>query len=148
MYDVDTKKIAQLLSYSDTIYVQVQDLYERIQTQQYSIVDLLAAERVLLLFFDVFTDVTNLLIDGFVMRDPGGYEDMVDILDDEQVVSASTSSHLRELIRFYRAAIKDYSNYSTQETANIFLHLFPNLRSFAEEVRRYVQAELPNNGHI
>lgn len=146
MYNVDTKKIEHLLSYSDTIYDQAQDLYTRIQGKQHSIVDLLAAERVLLIFFDVFTDVTNLLIDGFVMRDPGGYEDMVDILDDEQVICPSTSAYLRELIRFYRAAIKDYANYSIQNTEDIFTRLFPQLQSFADEVRRYLQAELTNFG--
>lgn len=146
MYNVDTKKIEHLLNYADTIYVQVRDLYERIQAKQHSLVDLLAAERVLLLYFDVFTDVTNLLIDGFVMRDPGGYEDMVDILDDEQVISPATSTYLRELILFYRAAIKDYANYSLNETERIFIRLFPQLQSFAVEVRSYLQVELPNIG--
>ena len=30
-------------------------------------------------------DVGNLMIDGFIMRDPGSYEDIIDILVDEKL---------------------------------------------------------------
>ena len=32
-------------------------------------------------------DVGNLMIDGFIMRDPGSYEDIIDILIDEKVIT-------------------------------------------------------------
>lgn len=32
-------------------------------------------------------DVGNAVIDGFIMRDPGSYEDIIDILQDEKVIS-------------------------------------------------------------
>ena len=32
-------------------------------------------------------DVGNTMIDGFIMRDPGGYEDIIDIMEDEKVIT-------------------------------------------------------------
>ncbi|GAA3319942.1 hypothetical protein GCM10020331_028930 [Ectobacillus funiculus] len=36
----------------------------------------------------VFLDVGNAIIDGFIMRDPGSYEDIIDILVDEKGCTA------------------------------------------------------------
>ena len=31
------------------------------------------------------------MIDGFIMRDPGGYEDIIDIMEDEKVITKEMS---------------------------------------------------------
>ena len=46
----------------------------------------LALERVNYLLIESIIDVGNSMIDGFIMRDPGSYEDIIDILVDEKVM--------------------------------------------------------------
>lgn len=143
MYDVDVKKINQILMFSDQLVSESQSIAEQMQQGTKNFLLLLAAQRILQIQFEVFTDVANLLIDGFVMRDPGGYEDMVDILDDEKVISLETSSTLRELIDFYRQSVKEYLTFEIEQTELKFVTVYPRLHRFAIEVRNYLEAELP-----
>lgn len=142
MYDVNVAKIEQALQYSDQLRNDIEALAVQLK-DQHSQLHLLAAQRILQIHFEVFTDVANLLIDGFVMRDPGGYEDMVDIMDDEQVITPETSTMLRELIDYYRQTVKEFLSFQMNDTKRIFLRLYPHLGQFAREVRSYLQAELP-----
>ena len=47
----------------------------------------LALERMVQISIDSVLDVGNAMIDGFIMRDPGSYEDIIDILLDEKVIT-------------------------------------------------------------
>ncbi len=143
MYDVDVNKLNRIFTYTNHLLNDTHVLFEQIkQDKSPSTIPLLAAQRILLIYFEVFTDVANILIDGFVMRDPGGYEDMVDILDDEQVITADTSNLLRQLVQFYRQSVKNYIDFDLDDTASLFLKLYPSLHSFSEEVLAYVHKEL------
>ena len=33
------------------------------------------------------------MIDGFIMRDPGSYEDIIDIMEDERVITTEMAVH-------------------------------------------------------
>lgn len=143
MYDVNVKRIKQILEFSERILSEVELDQASVPQAHTNILTLLSLQRVLQIHFEVFTDVTNLLIDGFVMRDPGGYEDMVDILDDEQVISAETSMMLRELIDFYRQSVKEYLTFEIGSTSQYYEAIYPRLRIFNKEVWSYLQEELP-----
>lgn len=40
------------------------------------------------------------MIDGFIMRDPGSYDDIMDILVDEKVVTEEEGTHLKQFISY------------------------------------------------
>ncbi|PIB45003.1 hypothetical protein AOA59_08845, partial [Pseudomonas sp. 2822-15] len=46
--------------------------------------DQLALERIAHMTIEIIIDVGNQMIDGFIMRDPGSYDDVIDILIDEK----------------------------------------------------------------
>ena len=43
-------------------------------------------------------DIGNMIIDGFILRDPGNYKDVIDILELEGVISKSTQQHVNETV--------------------------------------------------
>ncbi len=143
MYNVNVTKIREIFRFSDQLQSEIGALARQFQQGEYNQIQLMAAQRIMQIHFEVFTDVANLLIDGFVMRDPGGYEDMVDIMDDEKVITPKTSTTLRELINFYRQSVKEYLTFEFEDTKRIFLEVYPRLGEFAKEVWSYLEAELP-----
>ena len=48
------------------------------------------------------------MIDGFIMRDPGSYEDIIDILMDERVISAEEGQGMKEVILLRKMLTQDY----------------------------------------
>ena len=38
------------------------------------------------------------MIDGFIMRDPGSYDDIIDIMEDEKVISSEMADPLKKVI--------------------------------------------------
>ena len=48
------------------------------------------------------------MIDGFIMRDPGGYDDIIDILTDEKVISAEMDGPLKEVIKFRKVLVRQF----------------------------------------
>ena len=38
------------------------------------------------------------MIDGFIMRDPGSYEDIIDIMEDERVITTEMAVPLKKVI--------------------------------------------------
>src|SRR5699024_3840645 len=70
--------------------------------------DKLALERVVHMVGESILDVGNMMIDGFIMRDPGGYEDIIDILIDEEVLPESDKQAYYDIIRLRKPLVKDY----------------------------------------
>lgn len=148
MYNVNTAKLNEIFAYYGRIYQNGHRLLQLLQKDTQDVPDhelySLAAAQCLHLYFEIFTDIANLLIDGFIMRDPGGYEDMVDILEDEEVVSRSTGELLRSLIRYYRLSVKEYLANDEEKTETAFLLIHPHFNQFVDEVKAYLAKELPS----
>jgi uncharacterized protein YutE (UPF0331/DUF86 family) len=53
-------------------------------------------------------DIGNTIIDGFIMRDPGGYSDIIDILEDEQVISTSLANKLKDFVKLREQLVRYY----------------------------------------
>ena len=75
MYFVDKNVLNQRLDY-------IENLTESIDTD-----NLLALERTCHMLIEAAVDVGNMIIDAFILRDPGNYADVIDILNQEGVVS-------------------------------------------------------------
>jgi len=80
VYFVDRNKITTNLQYLDKLLA----IFEAEENWLQSDITKLAVERIGHNVMESMMDVGNLMIDGFIMRDPGSYEDIIDILIDEK----------------------------------------------------------------
>src|SRR5699024_4420636 len=103
MYFVDRKQISNTLNYMDSIL----SMLEKEELSQI-FVQKLALERMAHLLIESFLDVGNMMIDGFIMRDPGGFDDIIDILVDEKVIPESEEKAYKEMIQIREMLVKNY----------------------------------------
>lgn len=137
MYFVDREKIENtLLFYEEN--VNLLEAY----TNWTSMLEKKALERISQLLIECILDVGNSMIDGFIMRDPGSYEDIIDILEDEKVVTTLVANDLKEIIRFRKGIVQDYLEISHDEIISSFRKNKVSLASFPNAVRSYLENEL------
>lgn len=102
----------------------------------------LAYERMTQLFIDSILDIGNAMIDGFIMRDPGSYDDIVDILMDEKVITTELGESIKKLIPIRKHLLQDYT---TSITETIVTTLSENISAYKEfpiAVKTYLEKEL------
>nr|WP_285874131.1 DUF86 domain-containing protein [Halalkalibacter oceani] len=102
----------------------------------------LALERVASVLIEAIIDVGNSMIDGFIMRDPGGYTDIIDILEDEKVIGAEQAASLKELIQLRKQLVQEYVSVNIAEVIEVMTKSQAALRDFPKDVRRYLIEEL------
>lgn len=82
------------------------------------------------------------MIDGFIMRDPGSYEDIVEILRDEQVIPEELSNPLKDLVNYRRNLITTYTEIKAEDIYNLSKNSLSALKQFPGYVRNYLEKEL------
>jgi len=97
-------------------------------------------ERSLHLAIEVVTDVGSCLIDGFIMRDAGSYEDIITIIHQESVFKGSYDK-LIELVALRKPLVQDYYQWDRSKLHPLTLELPDILERFAEDVRNYLDQE-------
>lgn len=137
MYFVDREKIETILGYIE----QQLFLFEGTKQWETSL-EKAALERICHTIIEGILDVGNAVIDGFIMRDPGSYEDIIDILDDEKVVSKDTIEGLKLIIQNRKQLVQEYTEVDHQAILNSFLEQKEALKQFAPSVRQYLIEEL------
>jgi uncharacterized protein YutE (UPF0331/DUF86 family) len=137
MYFVDLEKIEDILLYLEKLI----DLFSK-QTEWSTPVQKAALERIVQMMLEAVLDVGNSMIDGFIMRDPGSYEDIIDILMDEKVVSAETGSILKKLIAYRKMLVQMYTQVNHTELQTEFAANLESFTVFASNVREYLENEL------
>lgn len=98
-----------------------------------------AGERALQIALECVTDVGNLIIDALVMRDPSSYEDIVQVLAEENVFPQEFTDSFMEAVKFRRILAHDYLERSTErlfETIQQHKHQF---REFQQYVSDYLK---------
>ncbi|MGY4689072.1 type VII toxin-antitoxin system HepT family RNase toxin [Salibacterium sp. K-3] len=136
MYFVDRKKIEEILTYMETLTEAFKTL-EKVDSRM----EKLAVERMAQGWVEAVTDTGNQLIDGFVMRDPGSYEDIIDILEDEKVVPAEEAEGLKAIIGFRRTLLQDYYTIDVQKLYDTLSRHLKALEHFPGRVRGFLEAE-------
>ncbi|GED71294.1 UPF0331 protein YutE [Brevibacillus reuszeri] len=143
MYDVNTKRIDQVLAHMNRMLDLLEKLGERgaeaVLTDE---VAALAMERALHLSIEGIIDVGNALIDGFIMRDPGSYSDVVEIMRDEQVITDEEAVTLTRLTEFRKHLVNEYTSVPTAEMFALATDATPALRQFDPRVRAFLEKEL------
>jgi uncharacterized protein YutE (UPF0331/DUF86 family) len=137
MYFVDREKIGHTLSYIE----ENMRVYEEHQTWE-SAIERKALERITIAAIEGILDVGNAMIDGFIMRDPGSYEDIIDILEDEKVVSPAMALQLKKLVRLRKTLVQDYLQIQHQEIKACLDDVKEQVTAFCEAVQVYLENEL------
>ncbi|WML30221.1 DUF86 domain-containing protein [Neobacillus sp. OS1-32] len=137
MYFVDREKIETTL-----VYLEAQIRLFASKKEWETPLEKAALERITQMCLESVLDVGNTMIDGFIMRDPGSYEDIIDILMDEKVISQETGEALKVLISFRKPLVQSYTDIDHQQLLEQFSQHLPALSIFAENVRDYLKNEL------
>jgi uncharacterized protein YutE (UPF0331/DUF86 family) len=102
----------------------------------------LAFERAVHMTIEAILDVGNQMIDGFIMRDPGGYEDIIDILDDENVIGKDEAKLLLQWIRLRKRLITQYTQSETETLWIVYTQTQGALIQFPMRIRTYLEEQL------
>jgi uncharacterized protein YutE (UPF0331/DUF86 family) len=134
---VNVKRIASQLR----VLAECARVLEKIDLEQANLTERFAAERAMHVAVECMIDVGSVMIDGFVMRDPGGYLDIVDILEDEKVITPDVAERLRRQVRFRERLVRYYDEIDGEEFRK-FDKDVALYRTFDESVRKYIKQEL------
>jgi len=138
MYFVDRKKITSTLKYLDEII----SIFEQKQDWLKDDITKLALERIAHNAIESVIDVGNLMIDGFIMRDPGSYDDIIDILIDEKVIAAEKEKPFKELISLRKNLVRKFIQVDIEKVYEVLKKTVPYLKTFSGEVTQYLENEL------
>lgn len=136
MYFVDQEKIRRTLTF-------MTDILDAFKNHSYkSQMDYLALERMVHVFIEGTLDVGNMMIDGFIMRDPGSYEDIIDILVDEKVIPVEEENAFKALILWRKPLVHDYQEIDHKSLEQFFTENLNIFTHFSERIEKYLQNEL------
>lgn len=136
MYFVDKDLLEKRLQYFEMLMEEL-SLLSRPEDHTHK----LALQRISHMMIETVMDVGNQLIDAFVMRDPGGYGDIIDILVDERVISSDNGQSLHVLLPWRKALLHDYIALDNEQLYEAFRKESRTLRHFPAKVRRYIEEE-------
>jgi uncharacterized protein YutE (UPF0331/DUF86 family) len=140
MYFVDREKIEHTLQYLENQL----DVFQA-QTEWGTPVGKAALERVTHMVIESILDIGNAIIDGFIMRDPGSYEDIVDILMDEKVVTNEMGTGLKTIVSIRKLLVQNYLEIQHAQLVDVLTVQMDTLKMFSPKVREYLKNEL---GHV
>lgn len=138
MYFVDRKRIEVIASHLEELLA----VYENKQQWESYPESHLILERVTGSVIESILDIGNAMIDGFIMRDPGSYDDIIDILVDEKVVTADMDKGLKEIVGLRKQVVREYYAVDRDNVVKVFDANLSVIRAFPGQVRKYLVNEL------
>ncbi|MBM7554883.1 type VII toxin-antitoxin system HepT family RNase toxin [Thalassobacillus pellis] len=136
MYFVDRKRMESILLY-------MEGMIQEYQNHDYqSFLERLSLERMTHMTIETIIDVGNMMIDGFIMRDPGSYDDIIDILTDEKVIPQEQEEAFKTFIKLRKMLVQDYLEIDHDEIRNLWEQHVEVIEQFPGHVRRYLDEEL------
>lgn len=138
MYFVDRNQISETLNHMEELLA----IYKSGSRWADDEVRSLALERIVHVIIESILDVGNAMIDGFIMRDPGSYEDIIDIMEDERVISTEMAAPLKKVIELRKVIVRDFTKVDANEIDEIFNAEIDFLGEFPTKVRHYLENEL------
>ncbi|MBB6453443.1 uncharacterized protein YutE (UPF0331/DUF86 family) [Salirhabdus euzebyi] len=136
MYFIDRNKLEQYLLYMDGILQQVQ--HHQFET----LIEKMGLERMAQVIVESMIDVGNMMIDGFIMRDPGSYEDIIDILVDEKVLPNEESNGYKEIFQLRKMLVQQYMDVNHDQLLETLKRNDSSLEMFSTRIRKYLKEEL------
>src|SRR5699024_2873561 len=136
MYFVDRNQIRQTVEHIDYLL----EVYEQVSINE--ITGRLSLERVVHVLIESIVDVGNMMIDGFIMRDPGSYEDIIDILIDEKVLPTKEEQAYKDLIKLRPMLVNDYLKVDHERLDEQMKTHLATLQLFSSHILTYLENEL------
>jgi len=103
---------------------------------------ILAVERALHVAIESIVDVGNIIIDGFIMRDPGSYVDIIEILEDEGVLPRTEAESLKRVVAYRKALVHEFYKVDNNALYQLFIDEYAALINFGEYINTYLMKEL------
>ncbi|MFJ7935725.1 DUF86 domain-containing protein [Sporosarcina sp. NPDC096371] len=138
MYFVDRNQINKALGHMENLL----GIYEKESGWADDEIRTLALERIAQVVIESIIDVGNSMIDGFIMRDPGSYEDIIDIMEDERVVTPEMAAPLKRVIDLRKMIVREFTEVDAEEINTVLHDTLAELREFPNKVRYYLENEL------
>ncbi|ARF13502.1 DUF86 domain-containing protein [Sporosarcina ureae] len=138
MYFVDQNQINKTLVYME----QLLDIFEKETNWLQNDVNKLAVERIAHGLIEGIIDVGNSMIDGFIMRDPGSYDDIIDILEDEKVIQPEQALPLKAFISLRPMIVRQFVEVDSDKVVLSIRETRNELQKFPGQVRDYLTNEL------
>lgn len=136
MYFIDQQKIEEILLY------MIELLEEVIHNDFVTVIEKMGLERMTHVLIESTLDVGNMMIDGFIMRDPGSYEDIIDILIDEQVIPGEQEKIYKQFIGLRKTLVTDYTAIDHGQLERELKKAAPTLQEFSNYIKVYLKNEL------
>ncbi|WP_078544212.1 type VII toxin-antitoxin system HepT family RNase toxin [Litchfieldia alkalitelluris] len=137
MYFVDREHIQRTLTYLEETLTYVAN-----QESWNTIIEKRALERFVHMIIESIADVGNSMIDGFIMRDPGSLEDIIDILEDEKVIPSERAKGLKKIIELRKVLVQNYLEIDHSILNELTKQEMSHLHKFPNDVRHYLENEL------
>ena len=131
MYFVDKEKLTQKLNY----LMQLTQDYQDHKDNPY------AFERIAQMLIEASVDIGNMIIDAFILRDPGNYKDVIDILALEGVITSETQAAINQTIEVRKQFAHDYITLQHDTLEPLFDDALPYYDNFIYEVSLFLEQE-------
>ncbi|MEK4130991.1 DUF86 domain-containing protein [Solibacillus sp. FSL W8-0474] len=138
MYFVDRNKITNNLSHLDELI----SIFESTDNWLGDEIHKLALQRIGHNVMEAMMDVGNLVIDGFIMRDPGSYEDIIDIFVDEKVITPEMDAPLKAVVGLRKMIVREFIAVDNEEILTVLTSNLSALKKFSSKVEDYLLNEL------
>ena len=138
MYFVDRNKITNNLSHLDELI----SIFETTDNWLGDEIHKLALQRIGHNVMEAMMDVGNLVIDGFIMRDPGSYEDIIDIFVDEKVITPEMDAPLKAVVGLRKMIVREFIAVDNEEILTVLTSNLSILKQFSGKVEDYLLNEL------
>lgn len=138
MYFVDRNKIILNLAHLDELLA----LFESTDNWLSDELHQLALQRIGHNVMEAMMDVGNLVIDGFIMRDPGSYEDIIDIFVDENVITPEMDAPLKAVVGLRKMIVREFIAVDNEEVLNVLTANLATMKQFSSKVNDYLTNEL------
>ncbi len=100
-----------------------------------------AFERIAQMFIESAVDIGNMIIDGFILRDPGNYRDVIDILALEKVISEDTQNQINKTVDVRKQFVHYYDELDTVKLVPLFDESVSYYQTYVEEVIQFLKSE-------
>lgn len=131
------EQVQSFLVYMDRTVAQMVELSGQDEWET-RFLNTLAAERGLYVSVESVTDVAAIVIDALVMRDPGNYEDMLRVLQEEAVVSREWLNAFVPVLSLRHRLVRDYVHLTPAEVREGVRQFVPLFTEFAASIRNYL----------
>lgn len=133
MYFVNRKLLEERLAYIERLMGYMQEA-----SFPSSPFEELASERAIHMLIETVLDVGNQIIDAFVMKDPGSYQDIILVLQGEEVIPNMDASQLIALISLRKPLVQEYTQVNMDDVWPIFQGAKIALRDFPQRIKTYL----------